>query len=351
MAKEDSRKLNKKMLERIIIMHNLIKSKVYPNISQIRRHYLEETGYDELGDATIYRDLNTLKVQFHAPLEFDRQKNGYYYFDDKWEFALNNISEKDIFYLSSAKTLLSNFSGTPIYDEIAGVIDFITDTQMAGKSSLLNRIAIPPAPKVVINSENWNIIMQALQKNEVIEFDYNGRWRTSTTHRKVRPYQILLDEGMYFLFGWDENAANDTANSDGGKSATTAGGERLFCINRIKNLKATGIKFELPEYCDFTSRCSGGKFGAFMESYTTQYEIDFYASARQYVKDCIWADDQEITDKDAEDTTTIKFTSSQSLKVMEWVLAQGMKAKPVAPESFVEWWKEEIRGMMENAGL
>lgn len=345
MAKEENRKLNKKMLERIIMMHNLIKSGVYPNIEQIRRNYLEQTGYDKVGDATIYRDIGTLQTYFHAPLEFDHQKKGYYYMDDNWKFALNQISDQDIFYLTAAKTLLSNFADSPLYEEISSVIDFVTDTQMEGKSELINRIAIPPAPKVVVNQENWKTIMDSLQKNEIIEFNYNGRWKTTTTHRKVHPFQILLDDGMYFLFGWDENATNDK------KAPVPTGGERLFCINRIKNIKTTGKKFELPECYDFTSRCSGGKFGAFMETHTTQYEIEFYGSSRQYVKDCIWAEDQEIIDNDDENITTIKFTSSQSLKVLEWVLAQGMKAKPIAPENFVDRWKKEIRGMMEKAGL
>ena len=341
----DNRKLNKNMIERIIIMHNLIKSGVYPNINHIRRHYSETTGLKQPGEATVYRDIQLLQTRFRAPLEFDRQKNGYYYMDDNWEFALNQIDSKDIFYLTSAKTLLSNFAETPLYDEIAQVIDFMTDTQMEGKSSLINRIAIPPAPKVVINQENWNKIMNALQGNTIIEFDYNGRWRTETTHRKVHPYQILLDDGMYFLFGWDENATNNR------KATVPTGGERLFCINRIRNITETTETFILPETFDFTSRCSGGKFGAFMESHTTQYEIDFYGSSRQYIKDCIWAEDQVITDNDEENTTTITFSSAQSLKVLEWVLAQGMKAKPIAPENFVERWKKEIRGMMKNAGI
>ena len=339
MAKENNRSLNKKMLERVIIMHNLIKSGVYPNINHIRRHYLEQTGYSTLGEATVYRDIDALRVYFGAPLEFDRGKNGYYYTDETWDLALNNISAKDVFYLAAVKTLLANFSDTPLYGEISQVIDFVIDTQMSGRSALLDRIAIPPTPKVVIDQENWNIIMNALRENKIIEFDYNGRWNTSTTHRKVRPYQILLDDGMCFLFGWDENAEK-------GK-----GGERLFYINRVKNLTETGSRFQLPERHDFASRCSGGRFGAFIDSHPTRYEIAFYGSSRQYVKDCIWTEDQVITDNDETDTTTIRFTTSQSLKVMEWVLAQGKNARPLAPDGFVKWWKDEIRGMMKNAGL
>ena len=118
----DNRKLNKNMIERIIIMHNLIKSGVYPNINHIRRHYSETTGLKQPGEATVYRDIQLLQTRFRAPLEFDRQKNGYYYMDDNWEFALNQIDSKDIFYLTSAKTLLSNFADTPLYDEIARLL-------------------------------------------------------------------------------------------------------------------------------------------------------------------------------------------------------------------------------------
>lgn len=75
------------------------------------------------------------------------------------------------------------------------------------------------------------------------------------------------------------------------------------------------------------------------------YEIDFYDDARQFVKDCVWADDQEFIDYEEDCTTTIKFSSSQLLKVLEWVLSQGANARPRAPEEFVERWKKEIRAL------
>ena len=151
----------------------------------------------------------------------------------------------------------------------------------------------------------------------------------------LRPYQVLLQDGMYFVFGFDENA-ND------GK-----GGERLFNFSRMKNIKNTRQFFDLPDDFEFYSRCGGGRFGAFKEAEKVQYEIDFYDDSRQFVKDCIWADDQEVFDFDEENTTKIKFSSSQSLKVMEWVLSQGVNARPVAPADFVERWKNEIRALAE----
>lgn len=327
-----TRKLNKKMIERLIIIHNAIKAGIYPNNEHLQRLYCEQTGYEKVGEATINRDIDTLRTYFHAPLEFDRAKGGYYY-SDTWDFALNNISTEDVFYLSAVKTLLSHFEGSPIYEEIASVIDFVVGTQGEGKSRLLNRIAVPPAPKTATDAEIWKKILQALQENAVIEFDYNGRWRSEITHRRVNPYQILLDDGMYFVFGYSEER---DAN-------------RLFSLNRIKNLVVTSEHFELPEDCDFVSQCGGGKFGLFMSEDSVEFSIDFYRDARQYVKDYVWADDQVITDFDDEEKTRIEFSSTQVLKVREWILAQGANAIPRSPDWFVDDWKEQVRKMWENA--
>lgn len=327
----NTRKLNKKMIERLIIIHNAIKSGSYPNNRALRDIYCKKTGYAKVGEATVNRDIDTLRTYFKAPLDYDRQKGGYYYFDD-WDLAVNSISAQDIFYLSAVKTLLSHFAGSPMYDEIASVIDFVSGTQNAGKSRMLSRIAIPPTPKTTANADIWTKILQSLQENVIIEFDYNGRWRTETTHRRVHPYQILLDDGMHFVFGYSEERK----------------AERIFSLSRIKNLVVTEEHFDLPQDHDFAARCGGGKFGLFMGDKMTKFVIDFFGDAREYVKDYIWADDQIITDFDDEDRTRIEFSSTQTLKVREWVLSQGANAIPVSPEQFVEEWRQTIREMAEN---
>ena len=326
------RTLNKKMLERLIIIHNAIKAGMYPDVPRLQKLYCEQTGYSKVGEATIYRDIDMLRTYFHAPLEFDREKDGYYYMDDNWDFALNSISTKDVFYLSAAKTLLSSFEGSPIYDSISEVINFVTDTQGIGKSSLLKRIAVPPVPKVNINQQVWKKLLDAIRNNLIVEFDYNGRWNTDTTHRKVSPYQFLFDDGSCFLFGYSfERDA-----------------ERIFSLSRIKNLEVTSEHFELPEDFDFSSRCGGGKFGVFMSDDSVDFVIDCYNDAREFVKERMLADNQKITDFEDEEKTRVEFSSTQTLRVMEWVLSQGSHAIPVSPDWFVDNWKLTVKTMMKR---
>ena len=334
MEKKETRTLNKKMLERLIIIHNAIKSGMYPNNKQLQRLYCEQTGYDKVGEATINRDIDVLRTYFQAPLEYDRKKNGYYYFED-WEFALNNISAQDVFYLSAAKTLLSSFQGSPLYEEISGVIDFVTDTQAAGKSALLKRIAIPPAPKFAVDKQVWEDIIRALRGNYIIEFDYIGRWNPDKEHRRVRPYQILLEDGVCYLYGFAEER-NDT---------------RLFVLGRMRNLKVTDSLFELPADYEMSSLSGGGRFGTFVSRDLDKYVLDFYGDARQYVKDRVWADDQVITDYNKEDRTRIRFTSTQFRPIQYWVLSQGGNAIPREPEWLVEEWQDQIKQMAENARI
>ena len=234
--------------------------------------------------------------------------------------------------LSAAKTLLSGFQGSPLYDEIAGVIDFVTDTQNVGKSALLNRIAIPPAPRFAVDRQVWGNVLQALQGNCIIEFDYTGRWNSDMTHRRVRPYQLLLDDGVCYLYGFAEER-EDT---------------RLFVLSRMKKLKITSDRFKLPADYEMASQSGGGRFGTFASKDLDKYVIDFYGDARPYIKERVWADDQKITDFDDEDRTRIEFSSTQFRPIQYWVLSQGGNAIPREPEWLVEEWQDQIKQMVKN---
>jgi len=323
MAEQKRHVVTHLMLERLVGIHKKIKSGTYPNTRQLAEEFNEGKGI-----ATISRDIEFLRDRFGAPIEYDSTHRGYYYTED-FDMPLNSISPDKLGPLFAAKMMLSHFKGTPMYDEVSNVIDFLADSVPQGNSEMLKRIALPPTPQLLIEDKTWAVIMNALQSNTIIEFDYNGRWNTETTHRKVHPYQLVLDDGRYFLYGYAEER-KDT---------------RLFALSRIRNPKETEESFILPSDYDFTSHCGGGKFGSFSSGKKDYYKIEFYECARQMVKDCIWAEDQKLTDDETRDCTTIEFSSTQFFAIEEWILAQGCYAKPIEPEWIVEDWKDHIREM------
>ena len=63
------------------------------------------------------------------------------------------------------------------------------------------------------------------------------------------------------------------------------------------------------------------------------------------------ADNQKVTDFENEEKTRIEFSSTQTLRVMEWILSQGANAVPVSPDWFVDDWKKKIDAMEKIAHI
>jgi predicted DNA-binding transcriptional regulator YafY len=326
---EKRQKITHLMLERLINIHKEIRDGNYPNTTELAKKF-----NDGKGISTISRDIEFLRDRFYAPIEYDYIRKGYYY-TEKFEMPINNISSDKLQTLFAAKHLLAHFEDSPIYAEISNIIDFLTDTTIKEDSEFLSRIALPPIPKFIVDKEILNKVYEALKNNFIIEFDYQGRRRAENTHRKVHPYQLVLDDGKYYLYGYSEE-----------REAV-----RIFSLGRIENLTITEKTFKLPKKFEFSKKCGNGRFGTFISENTDKYKIEFYDFSRPMVKSSIWADDQVLEDDDKRNCTTITFTSTQTVKVEEWVLSQGMYAKPLEPEWLVNAWKAHIKNMCKMAGI
>ena len=318
-------KITYRMLERISYIHRKIKSGCYPNTKQL--------AFDlESGIATISRDLDYMRDRMYAPIEYDYAQKGYYYTEPFEPTLQNYLSENDLRVLLSAKVLLSHYKNTPVYEDACSVLDLLSSSAMNGKNAeLLNRITVAPTVETTVNQDIWNEIQDALNKNHILQFDYTDRWGKQTEQRKLRPYQLVLDDGVCYLFGFDE----------------LRNAERIFSLIRMRNAVVTDEAFELPEDFEFSSRLVDGNFGAVFKQKSEHYKIEFYREAQMVVKERKWAENQII--KDEENKTIIEFDSTQFLKIKAWVLSNGCNAKPLEPEWLVKEWKKHAIEMAKMA--
>jgi predicted DNA-binding transcriptional regulator YafY len=84
--------LSKKQLLRLFYLVSELKANNYPNCSTVamymRRADLEDNQHLCCSTKTIFRDIQTLKNDFGAPIDFDKHNNGYRLTDRSWEFLL-----------------------------------------------------------------------------------------------------------------------------------------------------------------------------------------------------------------------------------------------------------------------
>lgn len=326
-------KINYQMMIRLPKIHALIKSKKYPNKNKIIK-YLVEIGLPKYSVMTITRDLEFLKYTLNAPLEYDFTHKGYFYtgnFEPDFE---NHLSQKELNTLFQAKILLSHYKNTPIYTEASEIIDLLTSSSTNGKNlNLMKRITVAPTAENLISiDENlWNLIQDSLTKNQVLQFDYTDIWGQKTENRRLCPYQLVLEDDICYLFGFDK----------------MRNAERIFSLSRMKNVKLLEETFVLPEDFEFEKHTGNSKFGAFFSGKKEHYVIEFYDEERKSVCERKWAENQKITENEYE--TCIEFDSTQALKIKAWVLSAGCNARPFEPQWLADEWKRNAQEMCKMA--
>ncbi|GMO40453.1 MAG: WYL domain-containing protein [Termitinemataceae bacterium] len=312
-------------LPRIYFIDKKIAAGGFPNSSQLAREW-------EISISTISRDIEFMRNMLGAPIEYDTSRRGYYYAEKTYRLPAGFTTGDEMLALGLAKNMLDLYKNTPIYEAVNHLFESITAPLRTGNGQQWyeNRLVVPPFPTSTIPLATWDIVTNALRKNRIITFDYCGIYNTAEQTRRVHPYQLLFDTGVWHLYGLAEERS----------------GLRMFSLLRMKNIVLTDETFKLPADFDFRTRINGSNFGVFVDDKTYHFKIKFYAESALWIRERQWASDQQI--EEIEDGIIIDFTSSQFDKVLQWTLSFGCDAKPIEPQELVDIWAANARKMVKN---
>lgn len=320
---ETRKSLPKTALARLYFIDRQIASGVYPDCKALASEY-------EVGTATIYRDIEYMRDMLNAPIEYCAKNRGWYYAEKAFRLPAGFASADDMLALGMAKSLLSLYKDTPLYESAKELIDAITAPLMSAEASSAKksawyekRILVPPVASCSVNPQNWQVIIEAMKENKVLNFHYKGIYDNDYRTRVVRPYQVLFDNGVWFLYGYSQERA----------------AVRLFSLSRIKEVSITNEKFKLPKDFDYQIKNDGSFFGVALWE-KKHYQIEFASYLSANIKERIWAADQKI--KQTKNGIIIDFTSTQYEKVLSWVLSYGGGARPIKPLELVKEWEKNI---------
>ena len=322
----------KSALTRLCIIDQQIASGKYPNTPYLIKCLRDPWG--KISTSTVHRDIEFMRDRLFAPIEYNALHRGFYYSESNYRIPIMGFSgSEELLALGMAKNILTMYKDTPIYDAAQNLLDSIIAPLIAeGNSNWYeNRIVVPAVPSAAVPPDIWEPITTALKENRVLTFEYMGAYDAQYVPRRVRPYQLLFDTGIWYLYGYAEERKDI----------------RLFSLCRVKNIALAKDRFSLPKDFDYRNN-SAGFFGIFTGQKKQRFKVAFYDYSVAWVKDRKWAEDQKIIEDD--DGITITFTSSQFDKVLEWVLSRGCTALPLEPEPLVEAWRWNIEEMRKMAG-
>jgi predicted DNA-binding transcriptional regulator YafY len=283
--------------------------------------------------STISRDIEFMKDQLLAPIEYDPFNRGYYYTQKTYRLPAVFTSAENLLALGMAKSILSLYRETPLFEASSHLLESIIAPIISdgNRDWLENRIVVPKIASAKVDPAVWEIVVAALKGNRVITFEYLGTWDEEYQNRRLRPYQLLFDSGVWYLYGYAEE-----------RRAT-----RIFSLSRMKNAALTKDGFSLPEKFSYSDLAGESYFGVFIGQEKYSFAINCYKEAVVYATDRQWAADQKITD--IEGGISIEFTSTQYDKVLKWLLSNGCYAVPQKPKKLVDDWKWHIHEMRKLA--
>ena len=308
-----------------------------------------EFGFDVqsgFSDKVLYKVLTAMKEELGMPLAKDSE-NRYFYNSTKTltkpGFLNREETGKTIRMVNS---LLETIKDTPIYEEAEKLCKDITkeaplfdkygkEVKSESKAAA-SRVIFLGAPASDVRDSVWSEIYKAMEGNYHISVKYVAPGHTEPVSRGVRPYQLIFDDGIWDLWGYDCVKKKNL----------------LYNLSRIKSVEIIqkADRFEYKEEFDFHN-VTPGTFGCFRDANTeemTKYKIRLKKGsyAESYASERIWGKNPSI--EQDEKGTIICFEDNQYLPILRWVLGWGPDAEPLEPPKLVDEWKKKI---LETAKL
>ena len=199
--------INKKQLMRLVRLVAQLKENRYPNCESfaaaMRKADLSENLNLACSAKTIYRDIQTLKTDFGAPIKFDSARNGYYLSHHGWTFSCPDIDENEMIAAILGARIAEHIFPSPLKQEVRDAVDnlltannpdFLDHTQM-------DSLIVIPSNRTEIDANVFIPLFHAWQKHEICRITYLSSHR-DITERKFEPHALVFYDGVWYAKGF-----------------------------------------------------------------------------------------------------------------------------------------------------
>ncbi len=308
---------------RLLFIDRKIREKRFPNRTSLAEEW-------ETSSKTIQRDLDYMRYELDAPLEYSAKHRGYYYTEEQYQLPAINIRESDLFAIYLADKLLVQYQGTPIYDSLCSVFrkieDSLPDKTAARPGNDQSLLTVFPPFTTVILPEVFETVLDCLRTSTRLEIAYRSPGSTAEW-RQIDPYHGVRFEGDWYVVGY----------------CHLRQAIRTFSLARMETATKQGQRFAVPRDFDFR-KLSGSHFGVHWGTDDIEVQILFSREAAAYVRERIWHPSQRIAEK-ADGSLVLSLTVNHLLELKRWILSWGAMARVLEPPALVDEVQKTARLM------
>ncbi len=154
-------------IERMQRIHQLIENKEYPNCRKMAAEF-------EMSVRTLKRDIDFMKTRLDLPIEFDVQRNGYYFTKPVPQFPQLPMSEADTFTMFVASKAIEQYQGTPLqkmlettFRKLTGQLDASLRFSLGSMDGVLSFRPFAPGDAEL---KDFDLLMRAVSEHRAVRF-------------------------------------------------------------------------------------------------------------------------------------------------------------------------------------
>ena len=314
MAKNSRRLSSRPPIERMMQIHERIKSGTYPNCTQLAKEI-------EVTPRTIKRDVDFMRGGLNLPIEYDPLRWGYYYSRPVDQFPSLPTSEAEVFALLIADKAVAQYHGTPWHRPLENAFRRLTGQLDREASYTLGNLdgafSFRPLAPEDADLKMFQKLTQALKECRAIRFQYRNLGARKAVPRRVHPYHLACIDSHWYLFAHDvERKAM-----------------RTFVLSRMSGVTLTRTKFPKPRDFNVDEHLKGS-FTVFKGKDDYEVVVEFDAWATDLIRKRRWHSSQEFTElKDGGSRLRFRLNSIEEME--RFILSFGIHATVVRPKELV----------------
>jgi len=189
-------------LQRIYKLHNLIVTHRLPVPHTLLQEKLE------CSRATINRIIQEMRLYFSAPIEYDRERNGYFYNTQEGEiFELPGVwfNATELYALLTTQQLLEQTQPGLLDNHLKPLksrIEKILATAQPGSGEISKRVRILHMAGRNTSSEHFQTVAGALLQRKRLAICYHSRSDDAETRREISPQRLTHYRDNWYLDAW-----------------------------------------------------------------------------------------------------------------------------------------------------
>lgn len=319
---------SKTQFSRLLELDRRIRNSDYPNCLTFSAEW-------EVTQKTVQRDIDYLRDQLGAPIEYDRIKKGYYYTNSNWFLPSVSMSEGELLALLLATRSIEQYKGTPVARELDKVFrklaELMPDKLSIKPELMFTRFSFTSPPAKSISETVWAILVRGLLNQRAVKIEYQAFEAKNPRNWIIQPYHIANLQGEWYLFG-----------------TTPEDKEVLqFSMARIRKAMLTEQHFDMPDDFD-PDKLLANVFGRYaVGSDEMEVRLLFNREIADWITERQWHPQQKVMKRKNGDIE-LRFKTRGLLEIQRWVLSWGHWVKVLGPKKLSDAVAEEVQLLRRN---